>query len=185
MDLRRVAIGLVLASVVAGCGGDPPTVSAYAAEVEHLVAGMEVQFAALDDDWESKHPSLTGALEYWDSRLGIRNDFLAGIEELEPPDEVAVMHEAAVDVFKRMTDADIALQARVAGFETIDDHWQWVDTPEGRAADEVLEEVFAFCRASQEEFDSTRDRANLDESAWLPAEMREVVRVAFGCPAVE
>ena len=57
-----------------------------------------------------------------------------------------------------------------------------MDTPEGQAADAVLEEVFAFCRASQAEFDATEDREALEDAAWVPSEMKEVVKVAFGCP---
>ena len=68
---------------------------------------------------------------------------------------------------------------------TIDDHWQWVDTPEGRAADAVLEEVYEFCRSSQAEYDATRDRESLNDLPWVPSEMREVVKVAFGCPPAD
>lgn len=166
----------------AGCGGDLPTASEYAEEVEQMVAGMEARFAALDTEWEAQPPSLDRAREYWEERLRIRNDFLDSLLSLEVPENVVEMHQSALDVFGRMTDADVALQQRVASLDSITEHWQWVDTPEGAAADAVLEEVFAFCRSSQEEFDATRERASLGEAAWLPAEMREVVRVAFGCP---
>jgi hypothetical protein len=64
----------------------------------------------------------------------------------------------------------------------VTEHWQWVETPEGQAADAVLEEVFAFCRASQAEFDATEVREALEDAAWVPSEMKEVVKVAFGCP---
>ena len=167
---------------IAGCGDDAPTVSEYAAEVEQLVAGMVVGFEAIDEEWESQPPSVDRAREYWDSRLRIRYDFLESIKALRVPESVTEMHESSLDVFGRITAADEALQERVASLDSITEHWQWTDTPEGRAADAVLEDVFAFCRASQGEFDATKERAAFDDSAWLPAEMREVVRVAFGCP---
>jgi hypothetical protein len=114
--------------------------------------------------------------------LAIREEFLDGVEALHPPDEVADQHAAALDVFTRITEADQALAARVATFEEVTDHWQWIDTPEGRAADAVLEEVYAFCRASQEEYDATAQREPFSDTPWMPAAMDEIVKVAFGCP---
>ena len=92
------------------------------------------------------------------------------------------MHLESIELFERMTDADVALRARVDEYDTINEHWQWVDTPEGQAADALLQEVFAFCRASQAEFDSTRDRGSLEDVPWVPPEMEQAVKVAFGCP---
>jgi hypothetical protein len=88
-------------------------------------------------------------------------------------------------VFGRITAADETLAERVKTFETIDDHWQWVDTPEGQASDALLEEVYAFCRASQADYDATKDREALKDVPWIPSEMSEVVSVAFGCPPAE
>ena len=67
--------------------------------------------------------------------------------------------------------------------ETVTEHWQWVETPEGQAAEAVLEDVYAFCRASQAEFDATGEREPLADVPWVPPEMKEIVSVAFGCPS--
>lgn len=176
---RGVSAGLVL--ILTSCGGNL-TLSEYAAQAEDLVAEMESDFASLDREWESQDPSVEGALRYWDGRLDVRAEFLAGVEALDPPEAVADQHAAALDVFGRITAADEDLAERVATFETVAEHWQWVDTPEGLAADELLEEVFAFCRASQAEYDATKDREGLKDVPWIPSEMSEVVSVAFGCP---
>jgi hypothetical protein len=175
--------GTFLALILMACGGGSLSLSEYAAQAENLVAVMEAEFESLDTEWESQAPTLEGARSYWEGRLEVRADFLEGVRDLDPPDTVAEQHAEALDVFGRITDADEALAARVATLETITDHWQWVDTPEGRAAQAVLEEVFAFCRASQAEFDSTEDREALADVPWLPSEMSEVVSVAFGCPS--
>lgn len=185
--LRRVTMGhfwagAVLGIALVGCGGSSLTVAEYAAEAEDLVAEMEAGFASLDAEWESQEPSAEGAQAYWARRLEIRTDFLEGVKALDPPDRVADQHDAALDVFGRLNAADEALAARVATFETVTEHWQWVDTPEGQAADALLEEVFAFCRASQADFDATQEREILEDVPWIPSEMSEVVSVAFGCP---
>ncbi len=178
----RVLGWLFVGTLLAGCGGGPLTLSEYAAEAESLVDRMEAQFVALDESWESQTPSLEGALEYWDERLAIRTEMLEGVESLDPPEAVAEQHAAAVDVFTRFKEADEALAARVATMDSVTEHRPWQDTPEGQASLALLEEVYAFCRASQAEYDATQDREGLQDVPWLPSEMTEIVSVAFGCP---
>ncbi len=185
MSTRPLFVGLVLVLAVAGCGSGELSLTEYAGEVETLVAEMELEFTTIDAEWVSQPPSVERAAVYWDQRLDIRHEFLEGIRDLRPPEEVAAMHDRSIELFNRMTDADVALRARVDSMDTINDHWQWVDTPEGRAADAVLADVYAFCRSSQDEFDATSDRETFDDMPWIPSEMKEVVRVAFGCPPSE
>lgn len=168
--------------MLAGCGGGTLTVSEYAARAEGLVGRMVAQFDDLDAAWESQPPSVEGAMTYWDGRLAIRHEFLDGVEALEPPEAVAEQHAAALDVFTRITEADEALAARVATMDEVTDHRQWLDTPEGEASLALLDEVYAFCRVSQAEYDATQERELLEDVPWLPSEMTEVVSVAFGCP---
>lgn len=167
--------------LVAGCGSNGLSVSEYAAEAEYLVDTMEAQFSALDAEWESAAPTPERAAGYWEGRLEIRNDFVSGVTALEPPAELNDLHVASIDVFERITVADEAMAAQVATLETIGGHWDWVDTAEGRASDAILQEVFAFCRSSQAEFDATAQRQML-EHVWVPPDARDIVKAAFGCP---
>ena len=165
------------------CGkglGNPD--SEYAEQAESLVTEMQARFVSIDAAWESQAPTVEGARSYWEQRLEIRDDFLKGVRSLNPSEGIADQHAAALDVFERITAADEALAARVATFDSVTDHWQWVDTPEGRAAEAVLEDVYEFCRASQEEFDATAGREDLEDVPWVPPEMKEAIKVAFGCP---
>lgn len=184
LAMRTCTLWIVggLAVGLAACGGGTLTVTGYAETIEESVEAMGAEFAAADASWEAERPNLEGALRYWDRRLDIREDFLETIEALEPPPEVAGMHADALAVFQRITEADIALAARVAQYTDVTAHRQWLDTPEGRASLAVLEDVYAFCRSSQDELDATADRESLEDVPWLPAEMSEVVKVAFGCP---
>ncbi|MBT8203457.1 MAG: hypothetical protein HKN74_07420 [Acidimicrobiia bacterium] len=179
-----VVFGLA-ALTLTGCSGETLTVSEYATRTESLVATMVDDFAALDGRWESQPPTLVGALDYWEDRLAIRAAFLSGVESLDPPVDIAPMHDRAVDIFARITRADQAIADRVQTWTKLHGHWDWVDTPEGRASDAILEEVYAFCRASQADFDATADRSALQDVPWIPSEMTEVVSVAYGCPPGE
>jgi len=182
MHERCLLVALTLALSLGACGSGELSLTEYASEVETLVAEMEASFIEIDTEWMSEPPSVDRAREYWDERLQIRYDFLESVESLHPPEAIVTMHEDSIAVFNTITDADIALRSRVDQYETIDSHWQWVDTPEGQAAEAALADVFAFCRESQAEFDETRERDQLDDTPWIPSEMKEVVRVAFGCP---
>lgn len=176
-------MSLCLAVMAVSCGGDGLTEADYAAQVESLVAEMEADFDAADSEWEAQTPGIEGARRYWDRRLEIRAEFLEGVRDLAPPDQIESMHEQALDVFERITAADEALAAKVATLTTITDHRQWLDTPEGEASLAVLQEVYEFCRASQEDFDATEERAALQDDSWIPPDMKQVIKVAFGCPA--
>lgn len=182
VELRRCRAWLFLVLVFAACGDTGLTLSEYAAGAEQLVAELEKDFLALDAEWESGPPTATRAERYWQGRLAIRAEFLDGVQALQPPEEVAALHATALDLFTRIKAADEALSDRVATLGELTDHWQWAETAEGRAADAVLEEVFAFCRASQAEFDATSAREPLQDVGWIPGEASEVVRIAFGCP---
>jgi hypothetical protein len=182
MAIRDIRLGVVCALIVVACGGGTLTELEYADQVEDLVARMEAGFDNLDSEWESQPPTLDGAGEYWDGRLEIRDEFLEGVSELTPPDQIAGMHTTALDLFTRITAADEAIAARVATFDSISEHRQWLDTPEGAASLAILDEVFEFCRSSQADFDATEERAALSDDAWIPSDMKQVIKVAFGCP---
>jgi hypothetical protein len=182
MAVRRMRVWICLTVALGACGGGTLTPSEYAEQAEDLVAEMEAQFASIDSAWESQVPTVEGAQNYWEQRLEIRAEFLDGVRSLKPSEGITGQHAAALDVFERITAADEALAARVATFASVTDHWQWIETPEGQAAEAVLEDVFEFCRASQEEFDATAGRESLEEVPWVPPEMKEAIKVAFGCP---
>lgn len=180
--MRGVGLIAAMALLLVSCGSDDLTVTEYAHEIETVVHEMGDRFEALDGGWEAQRPSREGATEYWHGRMEIRDWFLERIHEISPPDELIAMHDDSIALFTKITAADEALAARVATMDEITDHRQWLETPEGQASRSVLEEVYAFCRSSQSEFDATEDRAALEGVPWVPPEMKEIVKVAFGCP---
>lgn len=182
MYLRLSLMALLLAPALPACGESDLTVSEYASAVEVLVENMATRFVLIDNEWESQPPSVDGATRYWEERLAIRADFLSGVIDIVPPDQLAEMHAESIDLFRRITAADEALAARAAEYESLANHRQWLETPEGEASLAVLEDVYAFCRASQAEFDATGDGESFAVGSWLRPEEREAVRVAFGCP---
>lgn len=183
-SVRRYVLWACLAGIVAaGCSG-AATLSEYAAQAEALVAEMNGTLDELEAVVESD-PSLAATKRYATERVEARRAFVAGMSELEPPEEAADLHEAALAIMDRLAQAEAVLADRVAELTTnvgIDGIW---NTPEGMAAREADAAAVALCQSAQSTFDETAVRAELGDVPWVPPEMKEVVIVTFGCLAAD
>ena len=181
--LSRIStVALFLALALAACGGGTLTLSEYGEQGEQLVIEVSQRVDALDAELDSEEQTVDTVRTYWDERVEARRDFSEGLEALEPPEEAAELHAIVVDIFNRLTVAEESLAARVTSLETVSGPAEWWATPEGQAARAVDEEVTHICVVAQGAFDETVDREAVVDVPWMPPEMKEVVRVAFGCP---
>ena len=178
---RCASAGVCLAVILAACGGGSLSLSEYGEQGEQLVIDVSQRVDALDATLESEDQTLESVQAYWDQRVQARTDFSEGLQALEPPEEAAELHAVVVDIFNRLTVAEETLAARVTSLETMSGPAEWWATPEGQAARAVDEEVAQICVAAQGAFDETVDREAVVDVPWMPPEMKEVVRVAFGC----
>ena len=181
--VRRIVavVGVCLVLILAACGGGSLTLSEYGERGEQLVIEVSQRVDALDAALESENQTVESVRAYWDERVEARRDFSEGLEALEPPEEAEELHAIVVDMFRRLTVAEEALAVRVASIETLSGPVEWWATPEGQAARAVDEEVTQICVVAQEAFDETVDREAVADVPWIPPDMKEVVRVAFGC----
>lgn len=176
-----IALGVAACLLLQACGSDV-SLTGYAEEVEALVITMNARLDELDAEIEGSE-DLERIKRYARERVAARNAFLDGLDALEPPDDVAELHATALDIVGRLTDAEEVLSDRVQAVEPgegIGDIWA---TPEGRAALAADVEAIALCRAAQEELDTTERGEGFENAPWIPDEMKEVIRVAFGCEA--
>ncbi len=170
-----------LAVVLVACAGGRLTLSEYGERTEALVADLVEEIDAIDAEWKLQEPTVEGAQTYLEQRVGARVEFLEHLRDLEPPEQLAEMHEAAFDRFSALNAAEETLEASVATFETTAEIDQMWDSPEGLAALAALDGVIELCLATQTELDATQDRETFRDVPWIPNEMKEVVSVAFGC----
>jgi hypothetical protein len=170
-----------LTLVVAACGGGSLTLSEYSEQAADLIFVVRDRVAALDAEWLAETPTPEGVEAYWDGRIAARTEFLEGLRALDPPDEAADLHENVVALFERLTAAEEALAARIVAYESLTQHWQGWDTPEGQVAQAVDQELAALCVLTQAELDKTQSRELLAEMSWFPSDMKEVVNVVLGC----
>ena len=172
---------LLLAVLTTACGGGP-SLADYAEDVEVLVVTMNARLDELDAETVGTR-DLAEIQRYAQQRIIARSDFLTGMSDLEPPDDVLELHETAVGIMQRVLDAESILADRVMNLESaigIDSIWE---TPEGMAARAADEQAIALCHVAQSEFDQTTDREKFRDVPWIPSEMKRVIVVAFGCDA--
>ena len=176
---HRLLLLLVFALVIAACGGGL-SMREYAEEIEALAHTMNSRLDQLDAEIE-QGSDLEGLKNYARDRVELRRTFADGLVGLEPPDDAAELHSAAVGVFTRLADAEALVAERVYELTTnigLDSIWL---SPEGVAARAVDQEAVALCLSAQSDFDETQLRQELGDVPWVPPEMKEVIIVTFGC----
>lgn len=175
----RSALVLLVTILATGCGGGLSTVE-YAEEVETLVTTMNARLDQLDAESDGTQ-DLDRIKRYATERVSARSDFVSGLADLEPPDDVEALHETALEIMERLTSAESVMADRVMQWESASDIDAIWETPEGVAARAADTQAVSLCLAAQAEFDQTGDRTELKDVPWIPAEMKAVVLVAFGC----
>lgn len=183
--MRSLLLVIGLTVLVAGCGSGEPSMADYGAQLEDLVTAMNRKIDTLDTEIRAQAPSLEITREFWDTKVVARREFIAGMEAIEPPEEAAEMHAAAIGIVDRLATADEAVAQLVRTMEATEDLIGLLQSPEFLATEAVDIEAVALCQAAQAEFDSTADREVFGDTPWIPSELREVVSVAFGCTKEE
>lgn len=183
--MRRIVILSMVALVgiaTTSCGG--VSTAEYAEEVETLVVDMIDRLDELDLRYESAD-EVAEVRQYAHLRVAARERMLAGLEDLEPPDDLEALHAEAVGIMSLLTEAEMAMADRVdESDEFISVPTLW-NTPEGVAASEATMRAFLLCEAAQADFDRTRAAEEFKDVPWIPSDMKEVIDVAFGCQFTE
>lgn len=184
MAMRRITVTAALCAIgLASCGGGL-TLSEYAERLESALSVMNTRIDALDAQLEDA-TSVDEALRLWDERIAAREALVEEFESLDPPENATELHEAALDILRRLTAAEAAMGVKAAEYEDVFDLGEIWNTPEGRAARAIDEEAIAICQAGQAAFDETADREVLADVPWISSELKDVVDVAFGCTGAE
>jgi hypothetical protein len=154
----------------------------YAKEVEALVTTMNARFDGLDTEF-SDAGDLDDIKESARQWIEARTEFLSGMKQLDAPEAVADLHDEAVTIMGRVVESESAFSEMIQNLDSDSDRDSLWDTPEGVAARAADARAIVLCDAAQETLDSTDSRSELEGVPWIPAEMKEIVRVAFGCHA--
>ncbi len=179
MRIRVAATCLVL--LAAGCGDSEPTVREYAEQVETHTTEL---FGTLDEltiQGTLTSPTVEEIQSVYRGLAAAFHDLHDGLEDVEPPGDLAELHSAALEMSARLVDAGDALAQRTEAVQTEAELDELFNSPEARAVEAARVEMITFCLERQAEFDATSDREAFADTPWIPPEMQEVVLVAFGC----
>ncbi len=181
--MRLLALFATTALFIGACSS-AMSLGEYAEEGERLIETMNRRI----DDGEAAlvtDPSLERARSYATDRVQARNDFLDAFVALDPPEEIAEFHAAALDILTRLATAEAALAELVMEADSFEEASSVWTSREGEAVRQIDEEALAICAAAQESLDSTKDRETFSDSPWIPPELKEIVDVTFRCDGDE
>ncbi|MCP3998556.1 MAG: hypothetical protein GY722_26330 [bacterium] len=178
--MRVISVVVAVALLAGSCGGEP-SLSDYADDVEELVVTMNFGLDTLDSLVDHPNPSLEDVQTYAADRMDIREAFLTGIKDLQPPERVQHLHDAVLDLMTRLATAESAMADEVLALDEGADLSNLWESESGRTARAIDAEAVAFCKAAEAELDTGGQTTFGDDLLWIPSEMAEVVRVAFYC----
>lgn len=157
----------------------------YSAEVEVLVEAMNRDVDAAAATLDGAGVTTEQVAQAFKARSLTRATFLDALEGLEPPEEAAELHAAALDIVERLREAEGAVSVRAASFPAGTAPGAVEETEEARILESIDAEAIALCRLAEDAFDATGAREGFAGSAWMPAELKAAVDVAFRCTAAE
>jgi len=178
--MKQLAVLAVLLCLLGQACSSDASLTVYADDAETLVSTMNARVDELETEVAGSS-DLETMQWYAGERVAARIAFLDGLGALDPPEGLAEFHATALDIIGRLVAAESVLSDRVQAMQADPagvDIWA---TAEGQAARVADAEAIKLCVAAEAELDTSGGGATLDGVPWIPPEMKETVRVAFGC----
>lgn len=181
--LRVVAIrSLLVVVVLAACGRGALSLPEYSHEVDVLLATVDSRLDAHAAELATAPPDVERTRVYLADRVAGYEELRDGLAGIDPPDQIADLHSELRHLVEKLLAAEEARSAFAARIESVDDLDLVWEGPEAQLVTAAQREAIQLCYAAQEFVDATEAREDLADLPWIPEELKEVVRVAFGCP---
>lgn len=189
-SIRVAFVGLV---VLAGCGGGEMTLTEYVESVDAifergleryevlvnspqggvLIAGQGAHLG-LDGGGAQLTDFTTQDLHVVLEQLAeIQDEALATAREIEPPEQIAELHEL---YFRELPLGELAARAGTAA-----DWYELSGSPEMAAYRTALAADNAVCAEFQTKLDATSASGAFADAPWMPTRLTEIVDYALGC----
>jgi hypothetical protein len=187
--MRRVWIGLCLVLVLGACGGAESPLTDYVERINAIVEEARLQYEALVESPEGgvlvADPGELAGFTPQDLQIALEKVRIieTGVEEataaIDPPPQIAELHHVFFDFDGQFIASQEALAVR-AGSAL--DWMELSETPEMAAYRTALAKDKQECIAAQAEVNAIAEqRESFTDTPWIPAELKEVFEVAFGC----
>ena len=168
-----IGVGLTLAA----CGGGGLSLTEYVdrlnAAGDRLNPQAEALISALEQDTTPMEVNAT-----MERMAALRIESVEAAEALDPPEQIAHLHDLFLSWEKRLLPSEEAWAVRagaVAGWE------EFFETDEVAAYRAALVEGKQVCTEFQTMLDATAERGVFADTPWLPSALSEVVEARLGC----
>jgi hypothetical protein len=177
------SVATVCILLVSGCGGGEISLTEYVDrinDVEYRASRQAEKLVANAEQITDLTPQdLQAGLE---QAYAIRTEVKDATDDIEPPEQVADMHELIFDWHTRFIDIEQALAARVGTAEDTATDWAELSSSSEMAVYRTaIVEGKEVCDEFQAQLDATAERGDFADVPWLPTQLKEVVVAVLGC----
>jgi hypothetical protein len=175
--VRRVMAGLGVGLLLSGCGEGALSLTEYVDRLNAVNDRLNPQAEALISDLErSTTPREVSTT--MERMAALRIESVRAAEALDPPEQVADLHQLFLSWEKRLLPIEEAFAARagaVAGWEEL------FESAEVAAYRTALVEGKQGCIEFQARLDATASRGVFADTPWIPSALSEIVAARLGC----
>jgi hypothetical protein len=175
--VRGVMAGLGVGMLLSGCGGGGLSLTEYVDRLNVVNDRLNSQAEVLISDLErSSTPKEVSAT--MERMAALRIESVQAAEAIDPPEQIADLHQLFLSWEKRLLPIEEALAARagtVVGWEEL------FESAELAAYRTALVEGKQGCIDFQARLDATADRGVFADTPWIPSALSEIVAVRLGC----
>lgn len=180
--MRNILAGLGLAVVLAACAGSSLSMSEYGDRLDEIRATYTPQAEAVWAEYlQLPEPTLEDLKTLFDRDAALRIEIEELFRDLDPPDEIADLHDLLVDWVTSLRQADEALATRVGTLGSWD---EFLLSAEYRAFETTLTGGAGVCNEFQAKLDATAERGVFADTPWIAGDLKEVVDAVIGCDAI-
>jgi hypothetical protein len=175
--MRRAITGIGVGLLLAGCGGGGLSLTEYVDRLnvidDRTVQQAEVLISELERSTTPKDVNAT-----MEQMVALRVESIAATEVLDPPEQIADLHQLFLGWEKQLLPIEEALAVRAGTAAGWEDFFGSLEVVAYRAA---LVEGKQVCVEFQTRLDATADRGVFVDTPWIPGELSEVVSARLGC----
>lgn len=172
-----------MALVVVACSGRGISLTEYVDRLNAVGAEASARGEALADQAAQTIDFTPQDLQALLGLAGeIRTDVQEAVEAIEPPEQIADLHDEIFGWHARFIAIESDLAERAGTAEDTDADWTALsESPEMTAYRTAIAEGEQICADFQSKLDATARRGAFPDVPWLPSEMTEVVEAVLGC----
>jgi hypothetical protein len=182
-NMRFVGFGICFAVLLAGCSGGEISLTEYVDRLNAIELQASQQGDALANQAEQTDNFTPQDLQaILQGARAIRIDVKEATDGIEPPNQVADVHNLVFDWHTRFISIEKALAVRAGtAADTAVDWEKLSNSPEMEAYRAAIAEGKQACIDLQARLDATEERGAFVDVPWIPNEMQEVVERLLGC----